>query len=264
MRREDSAKSADFILSASKRGFSGMVHSCAVFVHLLFAASASQSLNPDIAMGKKFYVAAKQFDGTQRCYFIQVGSRIEQGAVMHAKGTHAECKTAYKMEIALGSYDSTTDSSIQKYRKGDSKFCGSRQDADQRGLVQGKEKRVGRKIKRRSSLTMIKKENQVGITAFVREPRRCEYEVVLHGPEILLLGGGANGSSRKKNSGKRKRNTKERRLDQDAAAMMRRRRSKSRRRRSRSRRRRLLGREGEKSSNFGSTSKRKRKHHEDL
>jgi hypothetical protein len=166
-------------------------------------------LNPDIAMGKHFFMAAKQFDGTQRCYFIGVGSRIEQGSVMHAKGTNAECKASYKKEISLGNYDGTIDRdseddqrSLQEYKNGDSEFCGSRKDADQRAVVLGKEKRIGRKLKRRTSLTMIKKEDQAGITAFVREPRKCVYEVVLYGPEILLLGGGGSSGGRVAGSGR--------------------------------------------------------------
>ena len=90
-------------------------------------------LNPDIAMGKTFHVAAKQLDGAQRCYFIRVGSRIEQGSVMHAKGTNGECKASYKKELALGNYDGTIDGDTQlrqEYRKGDSEFGGSRKDAD--------------------------------------------------------------------------------------------------------------------------------------
>jgi hypothetical protein len=156
-------------------------------------------LNPDIAMGKKFHVAAKQLDGAQRCYFIRVGSRIEQGSVMNAKGTNAECKASYKKEIALGNYDGTIDGDTQvrqEYREGDSDFCGSRKDADQRGVALGKEKRIDKDIKRRTSLTMIKKEDQTSITAFVREPRKCVYEVVLYGPEILLLGEGGSSAGR--------------------------------------------------------------------
>jgi hypothetical protein len=163
-------------------------------------------LNPDIAMGKTFHVAAKQLDGTQRCYFIRVGSRIEQGSVMHAKGTNGECKASYKKELALGNYDGTIDGDTQvrqEYRKGDSEFCGSRKDADQRGVALGKEKRIGRNIKRRSSLTMVKKEDQTRITAFVREPRKCVYEVVLYGPEVLLLGGGGSSGGRIGGSGRR-------------------------------------------------------------
>jgi hypothetical protein len=173
---------------------------------VLVVGGHANFLNPDIAMGKRFFVAAKQFDGTQRCYFIKVGSRIEQGAVMHAKGANAECKASYKKEIALGSYDGTIDRDTkykQLYKKGDSTYCGSRQDADQRGLVRGKEKRVGRKIKRRTILTMIKKEDQTGITAVVREPHKCVYEVVLYGPEILLLGGGGGSGGRIGGSGRR-------------------------------------------------------------
>ena len=87
--------------------------------------NSAHFLNPDIAVGKTFHVAALQFDGTQRCYFIKVGSRIEQGSVMHAKGTNAECKATYRKEIALGSYDGTKDRGRQirqEYRGGDSKY----------------------------------------------------------------------------------------------------------------------------------------------
>eukprot|EP00937_MAST-01D_sp_MAST-1D-sp2_P001363 g1363.t1 len=58
------------------------------------------------------------------------------------------------------------------------------------------QQRIGRNIKRRTSLTMVKKEDQMGITAFVREPRKCVYEVVLYGPEILLLGPGGGSGAR--------------------------------------------------------------------
>ena len=226
----------------------------------LVAGGDANFLNPDIAMGKRFFVAAKQFDGTQRCYFIKVGSRIEQGAVMHAKGANAECKASYKKEIALGSYDGTIDRDTkykQIYKKGDSTYCGSRKDADQRGLVRGKEKRVGRKIKRRTILTMIKKEDQAGITAVVREPHKCVYEVVLYGPEILLLGGGGSSGGRIGGSGRRSG------LSTDERSQKK---NKNKNKKTRRRRRRRGGGGGgkhKKSQKSGSSRKRKR-HHEGL
>lgn len=157
-------------------------------------------LNPDVAMGRQFHVNAQQWDGTMRCFFINVGSHVEQGPA--SKRDNEDCKASYAKEISLGRYDQTvipesnsrSDSIIfrQEYTKGDSTYCGADvKRKDRKGIVNADPKQnrpTAHNIKRKTTLTMLKVEDQVGITAHVREPRRCVYEVTLRGPEILLLG----------------------------------------------------------------------------
>ena len=68
--------------------------------------------------------------GVQRCYFIDVGSRIEQGPI-NVK-TNKACERKYRTEINLGKYDKTIDPESEEnplktktwlhlYTKGDSK-----------------------------------------------------------------------------------------------------------------------------------------------
>lgn len=152
-------------------------------------------LNPDIAIGKQFHVAAKQWDGATRCYFIDVGSSIEQGATNIR--SNEQCAHSYQKEIGLGRYDGTLtpDSSptrvfMQKYVNGDSVYCGTEVGGQHRkGLVDPSNGPKARQVRRQTTLVMLKNEGQVGITARVREPRRCKYEVTLEGPQLLLLGG---------------------------------------------------------------------------
>lgn len=152
-------------------------------------------LNPDIAIGNQFHVAAKQWDGTRRCFFIDVGNRIEQGPTNMR--SNEQCAQAYRKEIALGRYNGTLppDSSpkrefLQQYVKGDSAHCGEVVLRQQRkGVVLPGNAPRPKQVQRQTVLMMIKNEGEVGITARVREPRRCEYEVVLEGPQQLLLGG---------------------------------------------------------------------------
>ena len=168
-------------------------------------------LNPDIAMGTQFHVAAKQHDGTKRCYFIEVGNRIEQGPTN--KKSNNGCARSYKKEIDLGRYDGTLtpqwapgDAFMQQYVKGDSVHCGTEHVGKQerRGLVDPSSRlkgRVRQKVRRRTSLVMLRNEDQAGITASVREPRVCHYEVVLVGPQRLLLGGGSTGGTLRETRG---------------------------------------------------------------
>lgn len=161
---------------------------------------SAEYLNPDIAVGSRFYVAAKQWDGTLRCYFIEVGNRIEQGPINIRSNKH--CERSYRKEIALGRYNGTLppESSpvgafLQQYAKGDSVHCGTvnvgRQD--RKGLVDPSSGPKAKQVRRQTTLVMLKNEGHVAITASVREPRKCRYEVVLEGPELLLLGGPSGG-----------------------------------------------------------------------
>jgi len=157
-------------------------------------------VNPDIAMGNQFYVAAKQWDGHRRCYFIDVGNRIEQGP--KNLRSNEQCAHAYRKEIGLGRYNGTLppDSSpvrafMQTYSKGDSVHCGTVTvgKRERKGLVDPSNGPKAQALRRSTTLVMLKNEGQFDITARVREPRKCRYEVVLEGPEGLLLGGPSDG-----------------------------------------------------------------------
>lgn len=166
-------------------------------------------LNPDIAMGRQFHVNAKQWDGTMRCFFIIVGSHVEQGPAN--RRDNKDCKGSYRKEIFLGRYERTMipesnsggDSPAfrQEYSHGDSIFCDANvKRKDRKGIVNADPEHsrpTAHNVRRKTTLIMLKVEDQVGITAEVREPRKCVYEVTLRGPEILLLGDpSATGSPR--------------------------------------------------------------------
>lgn len=133
------------------------------------AGGSETFINPDAAMGRTFHVNAKQIDGVQRCYFIVVGKRVEQGPI-HLRNNQ-ECAARYERKIKLGGYTRTTGGPTprQEYAQGDSHQC-------------------GRGVKRSTTLTMALRQ-QDEITAHVHEPRRCVYEVTLYGSVFQLAGG---------------------------------------------------------------------------